>query len=323
MKTLPLVSHRARLRGSYAPSPYPRPGHDFRLARGGLATRGTPDCSLSPRDVRDIHAEGYRAMKLWILSDLHVEQSRWDLPNPPPDHDVLIAAGDIHSPLTEGVRWLAARAGGKPVIYVPGNHEWYTTYRRRFTIEDEATRAASVAADTLVQLMIDRTVVIAGVRIIGATLWTNFSLDGDIEAAMAFAGDQMNDYFKCYKGDMPNLLQPTDTAAWHARSVAFIQGELAKAFDGPTVIVTHHAPHPRSIHPKYAGNRINPAFSSNLSTFVERSGVALWCHGHMHNSFDYIAGSTRIICNPKGYGPRTPAGRIENAAFNAHLVVEI
>lgn len=32
-------------------------------------------------------------MRAWILSDLHIEQSRWDIPDPAPDYDVLIAAG--------------------------------------------------------------------------------------------------------------------------------------------------------------------------------------------------------------------------------------
>ena len=58
-------------------------------------------------------------MKLWILSDLHFESCDWDLPASKPDYDVLIAAGDIHDPASLGITWLAARSGGKPVIYVP------------------------------------------------------------------------------------------------------------------------------------------------------------------------------------------------------------
>ena len=83
-------------------------------------------------------------MRDWILSDVHIEQSHWDLPDPQPDFDVLIAAGDIHDPLTAGVRWLAERSGGRPVIYVPGNHEWHA-YRQRFTIQYEALRAQELA----------------------------------------------------------------------------------------------------------------------------------------------------------------------------------
>ena len=85
-------------------------------------------------------------MRFWILSDLHIEQSRWDIPVPAPDYDVLIAAGDIHTPLSAGVRWLAERADGRPVIYVPGNHEWYA-YQQRFTISDEGKRGQELADD--------------------------------------------------------------------------------------------------------------------------------------------------------------------------------
>ena len=45
------------------------------------------------------------AMRIWIFSDLYIEQSRWDMPDPAPDYGVLIAAGDIHDPLSAGVRW--------------------------------------------------------------------------------------------------------------------------------------------------------------------------------------------------------------------------
>jgi 3',5'-cyclic AMP phosphodiesterase CpdA len=83
-------------------------------------------------------------MRLWILSDLHIEQSSWDVPDTEPEYDVLIAAGDIHDPLSDGVRWLAERAGGHPVIYVPGNHEWYA-HSRRFTVADEAKRGQDLA----------------------------------------------------------------------------------------------------------------------------------------------------------------------------------
>lgn len=59
------------------------------------------------------------------------------MPVPVPEFDVLIAAGDIHDPLSEGVRWLAERTDGRPVIYAPGNHEWYA-HRRSFTVSDQA-----------------------------------------------------------------------------------------------------------------------------------------------------------------------------------------
>ena len=82
-------------------------------------------------------------MRLWILSDLHIEQSVWELPSSPPDFDVLIAAGDIHDPASDGVRWLAERVD-KPIVYVMGNHEWYA-HRHRFTVAEEVIRARDLA----------------------------------------------------------------------------------------------------------------------------------------------------------------------------------
>jgi len=79
-------------------------------------------------------------MRLWILSGLHIEQSCWELPTSRPDFDVLVAAGDIHA-ASKAVRWLADRADGRPVIYVPGNHEWYDK-----VLPKETAKARSAAA---------------------------------------------------------------------------------------------------------------------------------------------------------------------------------
>jgi hypothetical protein len=66
-----------------------------------------------------------------------------------------------------------------------------------------------------------------------------------------------------------------------------------------------------------------PAFCSDLSELVEGSGAALWVHGHTHASCDYVAGQTRVVCNPKGYGPVKTGGEYENPEFDAGLIVEI
>ena len=48
--------------------------------------------------------------------------------------------------------------------------------------------------------------------------------------------------------------------------------------------------------------------------------VALWIHGHTHDSFDYSVKGTRVLCNPRGYAKN---GVNENAVFDAALVVQI
>ncbi len=83
------------------------------------------------------------------------------------------------------------------------------------------------------------------------------------------------------------------------------------------MVVTHPAPNPGSVHPRYAVDLLSAAFVSDLSKLIEGRRPALWIHGHVHSSFDHRVGPTRVICNPHGYG------RYENRAFNPALVVDI
>ena len=262
-------------------------------------------------------------MKLWILSDLHMEGCVWDMPSPAPDYDVLIAAGDIHDPATSGVEWLAERSNGKPVIYVPGNHEWYA-HRQPFTVESETKAARRRAAELGVHFLMDEAVVIGGVRFLCSTLWTDWALNGNAASAMGYASMAMNDHIVIYPEEVGRALSPRLSQNWHLASRHWLEEELPKSGDwDSTVVVTHHLPHPRSVSPRFEGSLLNPAFASDLSELVESCGAVLWVHGHTHDSCDYVAGDTRVVCNPKGYGPRGEGAPIENKSFDPMFVVEV
>ena len=117
---------------------------------------------------------------------------------------------------------------------------------------------------------------------------------------------------------------PEQALALHRESRAWLEAELARPWDGKTVVVTHHAPHPMSIAPKYRGDPITPAFVSDLSAVIERHQPNLWIHGHTHASFDYVVPGTktRVVCNPRGYRDRR-TGLPENPTFAWDKVVEI
>jgi predicted phosphodiesterase len=61
-------------------------------------------------------------MKIRILSDLHLEFRHWTPPEA--DADVIVLAGDIHVGI-HGVEWARRSFPLNPVVYVPGNHEFY------------------------------------------------------------------------------------------------------------------------------------------------------------------------------------------------------
>lgn len=262
-------------------------------------------------------------MKLWVFSDLHIEQSDWDLPEDQPDCDVIVAAGDIHF-ASDAVIWLEERSRGRPVIYVPGNHEWYS-YRRSFSMAGELARAKALAAGTNVHLLQDEAIIIDGVRFLGSTLWTDYALYGDQQAGMKLSQHALNDHRLFRLDDDGTRFAPADALAMHVRSRQWLTEELHRNDGGvsATVVVTHHLPHRSSIDPKFAGHPLNVAFASDLADLIEQGRPVLWIHGHTHSSCDYVVGSTRVLFNPKGYGPSRHYARPENPAFNDRLTVEI
>ena len=131
-------------------------------------------------------------------------------------------------------------------------------------------------------------------------------------------------YFALADEEVGRALSPRLSQSWHLASRAWVEQELPKTGDWDlSVVVTHHLPHPRSVSERFKDSPLNPAFASDLSELVEGCGAALWVHGHTHDSCDYQAGATRVVCNPKGYGPKGEGAPIENRAFDPMFVVEV
>ena len=256
-------------------------------------------------------------MRLHIISDLHLEHCP-DVFGLKPDvqADVVVLAGDIHKG-TRGVEWAAVRFKDKPVIYVPGNHEFYGQKNIAHAID--VLRMA--AKDTHVHVLDDDAVVIDGVRFIGSTLWTDFLLFGRNERAVA-ARREAALFMTDFRSIGQFKLREWDER--HAKGRAFLNEQLAIEHAGPTVVVTHHAPHAGSVHADYADDPMTPAFVSHLPDLVGQAD--LWIHGHVHNSFDYEphdCQGVRVVCNPRGYARRDKPRNIENSAFEPGLVVEV
>lgn len=253
-------------------------------------------------------------MKIRLVSDLHLEFAPFDLR--PAGEDILIVAGDT----APGAWWVAmlrdyAREAGVPVLTIAGNHEFYRGHWDG-TLAD--LRAAADLPDALdpgkVTFLEDGEATYRGVRFIGATLWTDCELNAN-PMTRYHVQQGLNDY-RLIGGPANCPLRAADTIARHHRSRSFIVGELAKPFDGPTVVVSHHAPSPLSIAPQYRHDRLNPAYVSNLHAEIMLYRPQLWLHGHTHTSFDYRVGDSRMVCNPRGYVD-------ENAAFNPNLIIEV
>jgi predicted phosphodiesterase len=269
-------------------------------------------------------------MKIAVASDLHLEFGDLDFDNSD-GADVLILSGDIcvaadldmrDSRQTEMgfARHRSERfheffercATNFPhVIYIMGNHEYYHS---DFATERGEMRRKLAYLPNL--YILEREVkVIGDVTFIGGTLWTD--MNNSDALTLYHMRTMMNDFrvitnsttpvhFRTQEGEFKTRVgkfSPEDAVEEHAKMKGYIQQIVEGKFDQKFVVVGHHAPSKLSTHKMYKDNTLmNGGYSSELDEFIlDHPQIKLWTHGHTHHNFDYMIGSTRIVCNPRGY----------------------
>lgn len=264
-------------------------------------------------------------MKFRLLSDLHLEfQKRVVDYTPIPLKDdkttVLILAGDIALGIDAEpfIKKMCKRF--YKVVYCLGNHEFY--YNEYNKTRKQWNDRPGMPGNFI--LLDDHVAVIDDeVRLVGGTLWTDFNNNDYFAKSLAQQG--MTDFhcakFKEKLGEgkyRRRKLHPNDTILAHKQTLFLITETLRVPFDGPTVVVTHHLPHPLCVAQAFRTNPLNPAYMTNLDAVIEGNEIAVWVHGHTHTNVDVEVHGTRILCNPRGYFPDDL-----NRGFNEKLTFEV
>lgn len=259
-------------------------------------------------------------MLVRLVSDIHLEFGKdWEpiVPELPEDSEtVLVAAGDIDNGLDacEFLQQTAHRF--LHTIYVLGNHEFYRGNDLHLLpgqIREELSDFPNIT------LLENETLVVGNVRFLGTTLWTDMAKENP--TIMLIVEQGMADYGQIKKGG--RRIFATDTIAVHKEAVKFLEEELPKEHDGPTIVVTHHLPSFQSVHPMFhrAGvNALNPGFYSSLDYLLVEHDIAYWFHGHTHATVEYEIAGTKVRMNPLGYGP---VDRKENPNFTPTWRIEV
>lgn len=258
-------------------------------------------------------------MKINVISDLHLEFADLELPG----GDILILSGDImearklkkdmYNP--DMVLFEHERPDRRPdrfyrffkeecskyreVVMVMGNHEHYG-----FRLQKTYAQIAEQLPDN-VTLLENQTHIIDDVVFVGCTLWTDMNQSDPL--TMFHMKSSMNDYRQITQfNEAKNVyhrLDPERTVADHYVSRKFIRETVEADPAQKYVVVTHHAPSRASTANQYANaTMMNGAYSSSLEDIMlDNPQIKLWTHGHTHDLFDYMVGSTRVVCNPRGY----------------------
>lgn len=259
-------------------------------------------------------------MKLRLLSDFHAEfytenfgkvQKVLDEKILPPLRDdketVLILAGDICTAERKYMLMSLLEYFSKRflhVVYICGNHEYYNSefVAARDVIRDICRGLGNVSFDP------GRTSIHGKVLYTG-TMWTDF--DQESPVTMYTASRFMNDYRRIHWQD--RLMRPEDVLAMHKAETLMMQ-QIMRADD---IVITHHAPSFKSIHPDYIGNELNGCYASSLEGLILEKKPTLWLHGHVHHHHDYMIGATRVVCNPAGYVGEKDTG------YKNSLIIEV
>lgn len=248
--------------------------------------------------------------KFLIWSDLHIERREFAIPTLnelPANPDAVLIAGDTDTSLDHVD--FAQRVSASydcPIIMVDGNHEYYGQNIDRFADLEAEKLASARSRGHDIHILHGQSVVVGGVRIIGATLWTDFDLDLVTSfAAKKTAMFAIEDYKAIKVGAQGRAIRPEDTIARHVAEKRAILSLLEVPHDGPTLVMTHHLPIKQALNPKHHGNPLNAAFASDLAHELAPYDWDAWIFGHSHDSrsFELEIGeySRRFIANTRGY----------------------
>ena len=264
----------------------------------------------------DIHIEAYahqtRIYSPW--TDLYPLEVGPDVSKWIGEIDLVILAGDIGlgDPLSDLSALLYAEQLAHflevPVVFVPGNHEYYGT---EFFVARQAMLATRRSGVTV----LDRQAATfefasSSLRIFGATLWTDYSLLGNMAGAMDLARRSISDHRRIAMAGGRAFL-PEDAADEHRVSRRWLADSLAEPPAAKTIIVTHHVPHPSVGNPRFkAQDELSPAFQSDCSDLVDaasHAGVSAWIFGHHHACIDREVSGLRLLSAQLGF-PREETG---------------
>lgn len=246
-------------------------------------------------------------MKINYMSDIHTEfESPLILTGEggaqTSGGDILVLAGDIAVKAeTSWVRDAAVKYDD--VILINGNHEFY-----HGDISKIHHQIAKHLPDNVHYLECD-SVTIGDQRFLGTTLWGGYHLPYSMQAA----NRGMNDHriIRIQGGKFT----AEEAKQVHMNSLHWLNQNIQEG----DIVVTHHAPSVQSIDMnRYGDIPLNAAYYDNLEELILETKPAIWIHGHVHHSLDYMIGDTRVLCNPRGY-----VGYEENPNFDVNATVEV
>jgi hypothetical protein len=244
-------------------------------------------------------------MLIQYASDLHLN----DFPSTTPFSEfvkpaapILILAGDIchaDDPLYETfLRWCSRN--WKTILVIAGNHEYFcTVVPRNIASIDREIEAICQRLPNVIYLQGGGSVVIDGVRFVGATLWANVPKD-----VWRHVNGVKGDYRVTFTNDRVSTAE--DTSFIHLKHRERLIHQLMTT-EQPIVMITHHLPSFSLVSPEYRGTATVSTYASNCEDLIA-DPVLLWICGHAHRSGLWRINNVPCAMNTRGYASQVEEG---------------
>lgn len=233
---------------------------------------------------------------LQYCSDLHLEfeLNKKNVAKYPlqPCGDVLLLAGDIvpFAEMDKHSDFFSFVADNFEHIYwVPGNHEYYHS--------DISDRSGQFHEKIRSNVSLVNNIAIAhnGAELIFSTLWSQVSPADEWQVQRAMSDFHLIEY-------NGHRFAIADFNRLHNESLQFIEAAVAASALADKVVVTHHIPTFMHYPPQFKGDILSQAFATELSSFIDGSGIHSWIFGHHHyNAPEFKIGDTHMLTNQLGY----------------------
>lgn len=234
------------------------------------------------------------------MSDLHLDfPGARGFPPLAAGAELVLIAGDTCEGLVRAVDAMRAAYPHVEIVAVAGNHEFYG-----HAFGEELLAGRERARQLGIHLLENETAVFKDLRVIGSTMWTDYALFGESlrGAAMLAAYETMRDHKRIKWSRRPwRRFRPQEARMLHLQARSYIENELAKAFDGATIVLTHMAQTIDAVEPLFRDTLVSAAYASNLLSLIDQHQPHLWISGHTHYSMDLRRGCSRLLSNPCGY----------------------
>lgn len=278
-------------------------------------------------------------MKIHVTADWHANWTGDKIAMPDVDCDVHIVVGDGADGLVNAIKIIAEsfKDSTAPIAYIPGNHDYYISEKEPNAYYQEQLERARILAPQLgVHLLSNDTLIVGNtLRVVGSTLWTDIRAGTDtISRKMKMLLSQrgylderpggVKDYHEDFRriryggSGSKNRFTPSQMLTLHDEAMTFLRDELAKDWDGETIVATHTSP---SVQSLMAGSHMHDWLYSCTDCDDLFQHVDCWAHGHIHQSRDYEIDGCRVVANPRGY-PLKGAG-FENPQWDPALVIDV